>query len=236
MATASTAAASTATASTASAKAVPGNPRTLAALDRWMNAAILAKGSVSISQAFVVTDGAVSRREIGKVTWTKGQASFDVIQSGQYVTLRYVVVPGVVYQEPLKPIGTWEQHRIAELTSSEQDYFTQLARRMNPSLLYPGLSRLAITRGKPRVLDGVSCWPYTVRMSLRQNLASMPAGARWDANPLASGTTVTTFYVDATGLPHRVVEASREAHTRINEVTAFTAWGAPVTITPPPLG
>lgn len=212
------------------------DPKNLAALDRWMNTAIMAKGSVNINQAFVVTDGFVSRREIGTVRWTKGKISFDVTQSGQYVIQRYIVVPGAVYQSSVKPAEEWVGHRDVDLAPPERDYLTQLSRRMNPSLLYPGLSRLKVTRGKPLVIDGVRCWPYTVRMTLRQNLASRPANERWDENPLSSGTTVTTFYIDATGLPHKVVEASREGHTRINEVTVFTKWGTKSAITPPPLG
>jgi hypothetical protein len=169
------------------------------------------------------------------VRWTKGTPAYDVTQSGEYVIQRYVVLDGSVYQQMLKPAfdQSWGRYSAKELQESERGYLTDLTRRMNPALLYPGLSKLKVTRGKPLKVDGVVCWPYTVRMTLRQNLTSMPEGARWDRAAQAVGTTVTTFYVDATGLPHKVVEASREGHSRLNAVTVLTGWGTAVTVTAP---
>jgi hypothetical protein len=149
--------------------------------------------------------------------------------------MRYIALPGVTYVRWLKPSdgsGWWRVPDPA-MTVSDRDYLTDLGRRMDPSLLYPGLSRLKVTRGRPLKVDGVTCWPYTVRMTLRQNLGSMPQWVRWDNHPPANGTTVTTFSVDVTGLPHKVVEASLDGHSRLNAVTVLTRWGSTVTVSPP---
>src|SRR5690606_13874685 len=132
-------------------------------------------------QAFVVTDGTVPRREIGTARWVDGKVSFDVVQAGPDVAQRYVVVPGVVHRLALRPVSEgWERTADADLPASERDYLAMLGRRLDPSLRYPGLESLQVTRGKPRTVNGVKCWPYVVRTTVRESLESMPEGARWD--------------------------------------------------------
>ena len=213
----------------------PPAPRTLGALNALMGRAVQAKGSVHLSHAFVVTDGRVSARDEGDARWDKGTLSFDVTDSGQYVAFRTILLPDGIYERSLKEWSDtrWYRFRPQDQDPFRRDYLAELRQTLDPSRLYPGLSRLAVTRGTPRTVDGVTCWPFTVRMTLRQLLATVPPEMRWDAAPAASAKTVTTFLVDVHGLPHKVVEFTRDGHTTITRTSTFTRWGAPVTVTAP---
>jgi len=71
-------------------------------------------------------------------------------------------------------------------------------------------------------------------MTLVQKNGTLPPALRDAPRYTVGGTAVTTFWVDAHGLPHRVVEASRQSHTRITETFTYSRWGAVGTVTAPP--
>lgn len=220
----------------------PPRIKDLKSLDRWINAAVLAKGSASFSDT-VLVGSTPSYVETGQVRWVNRVPEFALTSPpAQYVgELKAVVLPHEAYAYgDLEKDGHPEWTRVYEGTTKGNsvfwtEMFALLRPRLNPSKSFVKLPKLPVTRSRrPVVVDGVPCWVFSVRMTTVQRFAELAPEYRPSPQGQAGGTSTVSWWVDATGLPHRfVVVNSWPKQGSYREVTTYSGWGRPVTITRP---
>lgn len=111
----------------------------------------------------------------------------------------------------------------------------QLSSRVDPVVGWGWyVGRMPVTRGRQRKLDGVRTTPYTFHKNEQQLIADLPLRQDDpDAASLRGATAVTTYYVDAHGLPYRIVEVVTRKNKRYVTTVVLRRWGTKVTVPVP---
>jgi len=94
------------------------------------------------------------------------------------------------------------------------------------------LGPIPVTKGGRVKLDGVWTTAYTFRQNNQELVAGSSAPSDWDAmrQRLAGATATSTYYVDAQGVPRKIViTVVRDGHSRVT-THLLRQWGQPVSI------